>query len=199
MSSKDVGDAPSNSQDASTSGLDDLLRRVEAATGPDREIDAAVMFDLFAKPVGARDDGGPTGYLWPEDNPSWSFGIRFPGKDREWFTAARQKIDGETLTIWRDDAWVLMNSLRIPPLTASVDAALALAERVLPGCMWRVGFDPDDGSMKAEIVTAAPRCVSVRANHDTPALAICAAVLRAIRHDARDGAPQHNPEAQSHG
>ena len=116
-----------------------LLERVKTATGPDREIDAEVMFDLFAKPVGARDDGGPTGYLWPEDNPSWSFGVRFPGKDREWFTAARQKVEGETLTIWRDDAWVLMNSLRIPQITASLDAVLELVERVLPGWAWSVG------------------------------------------------------------
>jgi hypothetical protein len=159
------------------SNLQDLLERVTAATGPDRELDAEVMFDLFAKPVGQREDGGPTGYLWPEDNPSWSFFIRFPGKEREWFTAARQKVDGETLVIWRDGAWVLANSLRIPPLTTSIDAALALCERVL-GDDWYALIDT--------------RGVHVRLYHrsgaaddacglaPTPALALIAAALTAL-------------------
>ena len=107
--------------------LSDLISRVEKASGPDRELDAEVMFDLYASPVGAhKKDGAPIGYLWPDDNPSWSFGIRFPGKDREWFKATRKRIDGETLLIERDGALVLMNRLRIPPLTASIDAALTL-------------------------------------------------------------------------
>lgn len=179
--------------------LSDLLARVEGATGPDREIDAAVMFDLFAKPVGARDDGGPTGYLWPEDNPSWNFGIRFPGKDREWFTAARQKIDGETLTIWRDDAWVLMNSLRIPPLTASVDAAIALVERTLPGWRWvvRRAYPEDDGRPLHVSYVEQVDGENFGAIAPTPALAILAALLRALLHDARDGASQQ--KATDHG
>lgn len=108
----------------------DLIERLERATGPDRELDAEIMFDLFAKPVGTNKiDGGPSGYLWPEDNPSWSFGIRFPGKDRAWFADVRRKIGGETLLITRDGALVLMNSLRIPSLTNSLDAALTLFVR----------------------------------------------------------------------
>lgn len=119
--------------------LSDLIDRVRVATGPDRELDAEIMFDLFATPVGRKYDGGPTGYLWPEDNPSWSFGIRFPGKDRTWFKDVRKRIDGETLVIERDGANVLMNALRIPKLTASLDAAIEPCERVLPGWWWRVG------------------------------------------------------------
>lgn len=65
--------------------------------------------------------------------------------------------------------------------TTSVDAALALIERVLRGAVWRVGFDPDDGSIRAEIVGAAPDCVRSTANHDSPALALCAAALRALQ------------------
>ena len=107
--------------------LSDLISRVEKASGPDRELDAEVMFDLYASPVGAhKEDGAPIGYLWPDDDPSWSFGIRFPGKDREWFKATCKRIDGETLLIERDGALVLMNRLRIPPLTASLDAVLTL-------------------------------------------------------------------------
>lgn len=111
----------------------DIIARLTAATGPDRELDAEIMFDLFAKPFGKKEDGGPTGYLWPEDNPSWNFGIRFSGKDRAWFGECRKKIDGETLLIERDGALVLMNSLRIPALSASIDATVALIGRVLPG------------------------------------------------------------------
>ena len=119
--------------------LSDLIARVRSATGPDRELDAEIMFDLFAVPVGKKEDGGPTGYLCSEDNLSWSFGIRFPGRDRAWFQGARNRTDGETLVIERDGANVLMNALRIPKLTASLDAAVALCERVLPGWWWRVG------------------------------------------------------------
>lgn len=116
----------------------ELAARVEDAAGPDRELDAEIMFDLFAKPVGeSKVDGGPTGYLWPEDSASWSFGHRFPGKDREWFTSGKRKgyhcsecgaaDNRETLVIERDGAFVLMNEYRIPALTASLDAAMSLA------------------------------------------------------------------------
>lgn len=104
-----------------------LAERVEALDGPDREVDAEIMFDLYAKPVGLlKGDGGPRGYLWPEDDPSWSFGIRFPGRDRGWFAKQRQAGDGERLLIERDGALVLMNCLRVPLLTASIDAAKQL-------------------------------------------------------------------------
>lgn len=75
-----------------------------------------------------------------------------------------------------------------PRWSTSCDAALALIGERLPGAVWRLGFDPDDGSMKAEIVTAAPECRAVRANHDAPAMALCLALLKAINqgetHDA---------------
>ncbi len=106
---------------------EELIEALEKAEVPIRELDAEIMFECFAKPIGKKDDGGPMGYLWPEDNPSWSFGIRFPGRDRAWFNTTRaRKRDGETLLIERDGALVLMNDLRIPKLTASIDAALTL-------------------------------------------------------------------------
>lgn len=155
------------------SSLSELIERVEKARGPDREIDAEVMFDLFAKPVGQKDDGGPCGYLWPEDNPSWSFGIRFPGKDREWFASCRNKIDRETLLIERDGALVLMNSLRIPKLTASIDAALTL----LPE-----GWD----SFRVERTgdTFGAFVGPFDTNASTPVLALLSVILRARLLDA---------------
>jgi len=117
----------------------DLIARLEAASGPDRELDAEIMFDLFATPVGKhKEDDGPIGYIRLDDQPSWNLGLRFPGKDREWFQATRKQIKGETLIIQRDGAYVLMNSLRVPELTASIDAAVALAERVLPGWVYHL-------------------------------------------------------------
>jgi hypothetical protein len=162
------------------SSLSELIERVEKARGPDREIDAEVMFDLFAKPVGQKDDGGPCGYLWPEDNPSWSFGIRFPGKDREWFASCRNKIDRETLLIERDGALVLMNSLRIPKLTASIDAALTLLPE---GYDW--SLFADNGSAMAGCQPASDDgCDMPDVPGATPALALVAACLKSRLLDA---------------
>lgn len=113
--------------------IEKLIERVEQGSGPDRQDDAEIMFALFAQPVGEHDDGGPRGYLWPEDNPSWNFGIRFPGRDREWVEKARDGYE-ETLVIERDGAAVLMNALRVPELTGSIDAAVALTEQLVGPC-----------------------------------------------------------------
>jgi hypothetical protein len=114
-----------------------LALKIKHATAASRELDAEIMFDLYAAPVGKSDiDGGPAGYLWPEDNPSWAFGHRFPSKDRAWFTDVRKSMDGETLVIERDRALVLMNAVRVPRLTASIDAALTLIPK---DWYWRAG------------------------------------------------------------
>lgn len=110
----------------------DLIAKLEALDGPSREVDAEIVFDAFATPVGKhKDDDGPIGYIDMADQPSWNLGLRFPGKDRDWFSACRKQIKGETLLIERDGSYVLMNSLRVPELTASLDATIALVERVL--------------------------------------------------------------------
>lgn len=66
-------------------------------------------------------------------------------------------------------------------VTSSLDAALALAGRIWPHVMWRVGHDPDDGSFKAQIVTARKPGdpPAVHTNAATAPLALCAAILRA--------------------
>lgn len=157
-----------------------LAARVEELTGPDREVDAEVMFDLCAAPVGQhKEDGGPIGYIWPGNDPSWNLGLRFPGKDRSWFKATRKKIKGETLLIERDGAYVLMNSQRVPPLTASVDAVLALIERDLPGRFW--SLNPANGADKAR--AQIDPSLDAQSPHNgraaTPALALLSAFLRA--------------------
>lgn len=169
--------------------MTDLIATLQGLTQPSREVDAEIMFDLFAKPVGQREDGGPVGYLWPEDNPSWSFGISFPGKDREWFKKCRKKIDGETLVIERDGAPVLMNSLRVPALTASLDAAIALCERVLPGAnrTIRKRFRTTNGLIDGHVYDAHISGGDVCEGANEPIALLCA-ILRAkeARSDARD-------------
>lgn len=154
-----------------------LSERIAALQGPDRAVDAEVMFDLYAKPVGvSKIDGGPRGYLWPEDNPSWSFGLRFPGKSREWFAQQRRDGDGERLLIERDGALVLMNGLRVPPLTASLDAAM----KVVPeGCLtWHTGKDLKiSGGIGYIVMPGVVDPFYVVAA--TPALALLSAALKA--------------------
>lgn len=165
-----------------------LAERVEALAGPDRVVDAEIMFALYAKPVGQRADGGPTGYLWPEDNPSWNLGLRFPGSSREKIIAARARDESETIIIERDGAPVLMNSLRIPNLTASLDATMTLV-------------DPDDEWEISTLYNIARASVGLNRNQSTcwtgygehkgcdPALALLAAALRAR---ALTKAPDHD-------
>jgi len=163
------------------SDLSSLIARLEKVEGPSREIDAEIMFDAFATPVGKhKEDGGPIGYIRLDDQPSWNLGLRFPGKDRAWFAATRKQIKGETLLIERDGAFVLMNSLRIPELTSSIDAAVSLAERVLPnlskiqpetyvgGEFHHCEIETEDGDFEAH-------------NCPNSAIAICLATLRALQ------------------
>jgi len=133
----------------------ELIAALEAADAPSRELDAEAIFNLYAKPVGVSTiDGGPKGYLWPEDNPSWNLGLRFPGKDRDWFKKVRRDPDQETILIERDGALVLANALRIPRLTASIDASetLKLPEfnieiRSFPYGYHVIVMSQNDGSM----------------------------------------------------
>jgi hypothetical protein len=63
-----------------------------------------------------------------------------------------------------------------PPLTTSLDAALALAERVLPGWGWSAGGSR--GEHYGRLDTPDGRDFE-EAYAPTPALALCAAILKA--------------------
>ena len=157
-----------------------LAGRVMALTGPDREVDAEIMFDLFARPVGQHPvDGGPRAYLWPEDDPSWNFGIRFPGKDRAWFTAQKKPSDGKRLVIFRDGANVLMNDLRVLCLTASLDAAMTL---VPEGWFYEARQGPSGHPHIWDLLTIKSgdvRYTRVTGRAASPAVALTAAALLA--------------------
>jgi hypothetical protein len=70
----------------------------------------------------------------------------------------------------------------IPKLTASIDAALGLVERVLPGCSWRIQRNLD-GRDWAELYRRKGEFFDVWSEggfQATPALAILAALLSAL-------------------
>lgn len=87
-----------------------LLARVKAATGPDRELDCRLSHHFLNRGI--------------------SYGT---GDDSGWAPPAT--VDG-----WDDAKWASMADEYMSPLThhytASVDAALSLVERVLPGWEW---------------------------------------------------------------
>ena len=98
--------------------LDALIERVERATGPDRVLDGLIARDVEGKSFGLCGDEG------------WSCGTRGCtgcgeplGLHDERHSYPRD---------WRDDD-------RLAPVTASVDAAIALLDIVLPGWFWRAG------------------------------------------------------------
>ncbi len=72
----------------------------------------------------------------------------------------------------------------IPPVTTSLDAALALAERVLKGWAWEIRLDESGASVQAAPVwwmegLAAPDEGGVSCEAAAPALALVIAILRA--------------------
>ena len=132
--------------------LQSLLARVEAASGPDRLLDAEIE-------VAAR-----------------------------WIDAARAGLAPEHRARWR-----VLTGLRVgavesqgtsynaKPFTASVDAALALVERVLPGWQWDVGYLPNQPEIGflAEIWPPGDPVNDVSGAGKTAPLAILAALLKA--------------------
>lgn len=91
-----------------------ILERLRAATGPDRSLDVAIWFDL----VEPR-------YLWTQD------------REQYWHVNRA----GTAMTpVWQDDT-----PLRhAPEYTSSIDAALALVERMLQGCSKEISFEDDE-------------------------------------------------------
>jgi hypothetical protein len=80
------------------SELAKLIERVEQATGPDRELDAAILKHLGGDP--------------------WAGRVRFPSGEGRWYDGGSSDI------------------------TASIDAALALTDRLLPtGWCWKIAFE----------------------------------------------------------
>lgn len=117
-----------------TAELATLRARIDAATGPDRELDLSLAEALVPDVVVLLHNRG-TG-------------------------------QNERSTYWH--------------YTASIDAALALVERLLPGWLWTFGsYGPDDGPW-ACITEPTEPCADYAARGPTPALAILSALMSAM-------------------
>ena len=138
-----------------------LAERCEAASGPDRELDAE-MCALLAY----RSLGRPT----PEWVEKWPKPWGFKPSGRVYL----QHTDGSEAVYWDAD-----------PLTASLDAALALLEEKLSQHEWAVSSTRKgvvaeivDKFWSADPLTPPPNGSFGEAA--IPALALCAALLRAV-------------------
>lgn len=130
----------------------ELIARLEALTGPDREVDALIKCALLA-PAEA----------YVEQS-------RFNG---EWCVYHGVYGGSPRLFQWPRG----FENIRLASLTASIDAAVALCERLLPGWNWVVG-------KKHGSVWNNGLCISKRAGHAIPAIALLIATLKAL--DAKE-------------
>lgn len=146
---------------ANREALQDLLRRVESATGADRELDALLHLICHERRV-----------VWWEGNNLYSRHPSEPSGHR-WIEGC---IDpGEANRNWQ------AKDYRHPAYTASLDAALALVGTALPG--WRLKLAQTvDGAWRADLLS--PTIGARPAGYSSPLttappLALCAALLRA--------------------
>lgn len=131
---------------------DDLIERLEKATGPSRELDYAI--DCFV--------------LW--------------GPHSDWENAGggyeRHKKTGEPRVF---DLW---SRARIQ-YTGSLDAAVELVEKMLPGWYWELGKRADvHGGASFASILRTPRETAEEpgdwTGHPTPTIALLIALLRAL-------------------
>jgi len=111
----------------------ELIERLEKATGPDRDLDEAIL-----KSFGIHSWAGRMSY---QDGPLW---IDFGSSE----------------------------------ITASIDAAVALTERVLPDVGWSVATNRIDRRRVARLWTGEIDDGKAHAGA-SPAIALCLAILRA--------------------
>lgn len=196
-----------------------LLQRVEAAEGADRELDHAVWKACAysretSLSVAVSDPAMPTFVLQDAEgrviHKTVSGAWRWEPTDHP----------------YKEGAWVFdaedgrhYHYGYVSKVTASLDAALALVERVLPGFHILVSScgappgarDPGSGwrsSLKGnyDFTTGQPTISLSTVVRPTPALALLAALLKALSSEARplgsareapeDGQPKPNPESE---
>ncbi len=131
--------------------------RVRAATGADRELDAAIWLACFEPQIA-------------------SFDVTFHVEQYDNYLS-RTSIETVLGGVWVDEM--------DPPLrhyTASLDAVVALIERKLPG--WRWNLNKQSHATMAMVFRPGGSCEesddSGAAMLATPALALCAALLSAL-------------------
>lgn len=114
------------------------------------------------------------------------------GPDREIDDAIVERMFGKSMLVITEDAGTVWRNHKAPFYTSSVDAALALIGRVLPGWSWSLTVHPSD-TPKAARAGWDTVCTIYRLDddyavertsgyfsHKSPALALCAALLAAM-------------------
>lgn len=163
--------------------ITDLLARVSKAEGPSRELDAEITALLLGGQASHSLEG-------PQFSTHRSYGA------------------GTVFRTARPGVVYIEDTYKAEPLTASLDAALGLVGRVLPG--WFVTIYQDVGGWQASL--DGPTCLAEERQNSgfrpSPALALLAALLTAVQAQAstvqaRDGArtksdpPAHLPEGET--
>lgn len=131
-----------------------LLERVRSATGPDRELDESIAYEVRFRPDATHDKLG-----------SFAHHEAKYGYDASWIAH----------TIWRGQ-W------GIPNYSASVDSALSLADRMLPGCRFAL-YTNGGGKGPACLVMRGDEPVLADEHAATLPLAIVAAALLAYNNE----------------
>lgn len=98
------------------------------------------------------------------------------GPDRELDAKLARHLAGDPVDHWFRLFGDWFTDRTIPSYTSSIDAAVALVERVLPGAEWEV---TNTGRRPGATVISYERRVREGAYASTPAIAICIALLRA--------------------
>lgn len=143
----------------------DLLAKLERATGPDRELDALIDIACGPKPLG---DIEHWVNLWDH---GWRLG-REPGH-----VYMRQHAGADEYANYPS-----------PAVTASLDAALALVERVLPGWGFDITYRAAWGNCTACVIANDRRAPPHTGAGATPAFALLSALIRALIATNADGA-----------
>jgi len=139
--------------------LRSLLEKLDAAKGPDRQIDAALMALLYVRGrrnLGTQENSGPGGRWVPVEDDVW--------------------IDPAT------DKWVSTGAL---DFTRSLDAAIRFVERAIPQAEWEVKSKTSYRDFGLAFVRLND-LTRVGGECETPTLSLLAAALGVmIRQDGR--------------
>jgi hypothetical protein len=160
--------------------LEVLIERCEAAQGPDRELDARLFCELIEDRIWREEVYTIYAQSRAALRDVYRIGTIDPGEHSRNFSVTSSFEDA-----------------RIPQYTASIDAALALAERLIPGC--EVGIDPrffiedvEPNHVKFDAILCIPHwdrwnpvdgtwIERHEARHRNRVLAVLLATLRALR------------------
>lgn len=137
----------------------DLIARLEKAEGPDQELDARIIAALLAPPS-ATVAQSPINFRWCIYNGERN------GHPRLWETPAGFRADHESVT-------------------ASLDAAIALTEKMLP--RWSLRLSLGEGYRFPCVLMGRsyPFNATVAVEHSTSSpMAVLLAMLHALRHES---------------